>query len=149
VLGPFSILCWGVGAFYELPWSFIVLLGMGILAGVCGLGANLALSYAIDCYKDLEPSSSTPEKTKSNKKPDLQIEANASVLTAIILVRNTMSFAIGYGINPWISSMGLRDCFITAAVIACAAYLSWYLFIRFGKKMRIDGKERYIRLISL
>ncbi len=38
-------------------------------------------------------------------------------MTTCILVRNTMSFAISYGITPWLTNLGLQNCFISAAFI--------------------------------
>ena len=33
---------------------------------------------------------------------------SGNALTSVILIRNTMSFAIGYGITPWLDNLGER-----------------------------------------
>ena len=45
------------------------------------IGLQISVSYCIDSYREL---------------------AGESIVT-VILIRNTMSFAIGYGVTPWVS----------------------------------------------
>jgi hypothetical protein len=56
-------------------------------------------------------------------------------LTSVILIRNTMSFAIGYGITPWLTNMGqCVDIVIqehkTASYLqrSPSSQLAWYFF---------------------
>jgi MFS family permease len=74
VLVPTSLVLWGVGAQQGIHWFFLIL-AMGVLAAACVVGLTISINYLIDCYH--------------------AIAGNAIV--TIILIRNTMSFAISYG----------------------------------------------------
>ena len=68
--------------------------------------------------------------------------AGEAIIT-VILVRNTMSFAIGYGITPWVTNMGLQNCFITAAFVGFAQVLTVFGMIRWGKSLRVRSIPKY------
>ena len=88
---------------------------------------------------------------------------SGDALTSVILIRNTMSFAIGYGITPWLTNMGkavsdlhigsrLRDagtqnCFISAAFIGLAASLAFLLMVKWGKSLRERKRLEYWNLV--
>lgn len=55
--------------------------------GLCSCGCTLSVNYLVDCFKEM----------------------SGDALTSVILIRNTMSFAIGYGITPWLKNMGKSD----------------------------------------
>ena len=74
VLVPGSLILWGVGAAHHVHW-FGLMFGMGLIGFTTSIGVQTSISYCIDSY------------------PELSGEA----LVTVILVRNTMSFAIGYG----------------------------------------------------
>ena len=57
-------------------------------------------------------------------------------MTTCILVRTTMSFAIGYGITPGSDNLGLQNCFISAAFIGMAASSAFLIMIVFGRNFR-------------
>ena len=69
-------------------------------------------------------------------------------MTTCILVRNTMSFAIGYGITPWLENLGLQNCFISAAFIGMTASSAFLIMIMFGKKFREQSRVRYWKLVG-
>lgn len=74
LLLPGGLLLWGVGAAHRVHW-FGLVIAMGTLGFTSGLGLQLSLSYCIDSYREL----------------------SGEAVVTVILVRNTMSFAIGYG----------------------------------------------------
>lgn len=74
VLCPGGLLLWGVGAEHGVHW-FGLVFAMFLLAFCIAVGCQLPISYCIDSYKDL----------------------GADAIVTVIIVRNTMSFAIGYG----------------------------------------------------
>lgn len=74
VLCPGGLLLWGVGAAHGVHW-FGLVFAMFLLGACIAVGCQLPISYCIDCYKDL----------------------GADAIVTVILVRNSMSFAIGYG----------------------------------------------------
>lgn len=71
---PGSLLLWGVGAAHEVHW-FGLLVAMCILALTNTCGVTLSVNYLVDSYREL----------------------SGDAMSSIILVRNTMSFAVGYG----------------------------------------------------
>uniref|UniRef100_A0A0D2XY38 Major facilitator superfamily (MFS) profile domain-containing protein n=1 Tax=Fusarium oxysporum (strain Fo5176) TaxID=660025 RepID=A0A0D2XY38_FUSOF len=72
---PGGLLLWGVGAAHHVHWSGL-LIAMGMLGAAITAGCQIPLSYCIDCYTEL----------------------GSDAIVTIILIRNTMSFAIGYGL---------------------------------------------------
>lgn len=76
VLIPFGLLLWGVGAAHGVHW-FGLVFAMGVIAAANTIGLQISVSYCIDSYKDL----------------------SGEAIITVILIRNTMSFAIGtYGL---------------------------------------------------
>ena len=74
ILIPGSLMLWGIGADHGIFW-FALICAMGLIAITNTIGLQVSVSYCIDSYKDL----------------------SAEALVTVILVRNTMSFAINYG----------------------------------------------------
>lgn len=71
---PASLILWGVGAAQGVHW-FGLLVAMGSLALTSTFGVTLSVNYLIDSYHDI----------------------SGDAIVTVILVRNTMSFAISYG----------------------------------------------------
>ncbi|KAG1849260.1 major facilitator superfamily domain-containing protein [Suillus subalutaceus] len=71
LLCPASLILWGVGASKGISWVGLVF-GMGIISCSTSIGSSLSINYALDSYKDM----------------------SGEVMMAVILVRNTLSFAI-------------------------------------------------------
>ena len=74
LLIPGGLILWGVGAAYNIQW-FGLIFAMGLIGFTNTVGLQLSVSYCIDSYQEL----------------------SGEALVTVILVRNTMSFAIGYG----------------------------------------------------
>ncbi|KAE8354139.1 putative MFS transporter [Aspergillus coremiiformis] len=124
IIVPGSLILWGVGAAHEVHW-FGLLVAMCILAMANTCGITLSVNYLIDSYREL----------------------SGDAMTSIILVRNTMSFAIGYGITPWIDNLGYQNCFISAAFIGMACAAVFLVMIKYGKTFRMRSRERYWNLV--
>lgn len=71
---PGSLILWGVGAAHQVHWVALVS-GMGCLAFTSCVGVTISVNYLIDSYHDI----------------------SGDALVTVILVRNTISFAVGYG----------------------------------------------------
>ena len=71
---PGALLLWGVGAAHQIHWVGL-LFAMGMLGASITIGCQLSISYCIDCY------------------PGLGTDA----IVTLLLLRNTMSFAVSYG----------------------------------------------------
>ena len=74
ILIPGGLILWGVGAAHHVQW-FGLVFAMGIIAATNTIGVQVSISYCIDSYRDL----------------------SGEAMVTVILVRNTMSFAVGYG----------------------------------------------------
>jgi MFS family permease len=74
IMVPGSLILWGVGAAHQVHWVALVF-GMGCLAFTSCVGVTISVNYLIDSYHDI----------------------SGDALVTVILVRNTMSFAVGYG----------------------------------------------------
>ncbi|EXK76196.1 hypothetical protein FOQG_19047 [Fusarium oxysporum f. sp. raphani 54005] len=124
VLVPTSLILWGVGAQQGVHWFFLIL-AMGALAAACAIGLTISINYLIDCYHGLA----------------------GNAIVSIILIRNTMSFAISYGITPWVTNMGYQNCFISAALIGLVTCSAFFVMIKFGKALRCRSARRYAELV--
>lgn len=74
ILVPSSIILYGVGAAHQIPWIG-VLIATGLLSFANTACVPLSLNYLIDSYRDLA----------------------GQAMTVVIIIRNTMYFAISYG----------------------------------------------------
>lgn len=99
---------------------------MGVIAVTNVVGLQLSVSYCIDSYKDL----------------------SGEAIVTVILVRNTMSFAIGYGITPWVTNMGLQNAFLVAAFAGLAQCATFLIFVKWGKNLRRDSGPRYKKYVD-
>ena len=124
ILIPFGLILWGVGAAHNVHW-FGLTVAMCILAFVNTCGCTLSVNYLVDCFKEM----------------------SGDALVAVILVRNTMSFAINYGITPWLENLGTQNCFISAAFVGLTASLSFLVMIKWGKKLRESKRTKYWDLV--
>jgi hypothetical protein len=125
VLVPATLLLWGVGAAHHVHWSGLVI-AMGALAACNVFGITLSVNYLIDTYHEI----------------------SGDAMTTVIIVRNTMSFAIGYGITPWVENLGLQNCFVSAAFIGMVASSAFLIMIVWGKKFRENSRVEYWNLVG-
>ncbi|MCJ1267223.1 hypothetical protein MMC22_007108 [Lobaria immixta] len=117
---PGGLTLWGVGAAHSIQW-FGLVFAMGVIGFTNIVGLQLSVSYCIDSYREL----------------------CGEAIVTVILIRNTMSFAIGYGITPWVTQMGLQNAFIVAAFASLAQVLTVFFFLRYGHRMRQASASKY------
>ncbi|TVY35541.1 putative MFS-type transporter [Lachnellula subtilissima] len=125
LLIPGSLLLWGVGAAHHVHW-FGLIVAMGVIAASNSIGIQLSVSYCIDCYKDL----------------------SGEAMVTVIIIRNTMSFAIGYGVTPWVKNMGYQNAFILAAFAGLAQVCTFLAVVKWGKSWRDMTKKRYYGFVK-
>ncbi|KAJ9623315.1 hypothetical protein H2204_011221 [Knufia peltigerae] len=125
VVIPSASILWGVGASYSISWVGLVF-AMGMLAMTTTMGVSLSVNYLIDSYHDI----------------------STDALVTVILVRNTMSFAVSYGITPWVNHLGIRNCFISTAFVGMAASSVFLFMIWFGKRLRARSAAKYWKLVE-
>lgn len=121
---PASLLLWGVGAAHHVHW-------FGLIVAMCGTafcnacGITLSVNYLVDSYREI----------------------GGDGMTTVIIIRNTMSFAIGYGITPWFEDLGAQNCFISAAFVGMAACAVFLPMIWYGKGLREKSRIEYWELV--
>jgi len=125
ILVPGGLILWGVGAAHHVQW-FGLVFAMGVIAATNTIGVQVSVSYCIDSYKDL----------------------SGEAMVTVILIRNTMSFAIGYGVTPWVTNMGYQNAFILAAFAGLAQVCTFFAVVRWGKGWRASSKDRYYRYVK-
>ncbi|EXJ91478.1 hypothetical protein A1O3_00026 [Capronia epimyces CBS 606.96] len=122
---PLGLILWGVGAAHHVHW-FGLVFAMGVIAYTNTIGLQLSISYSVDSYRDL---------------------AGETMIT-VIIIRNTMSFAIGYGLTPWVENMGYQNAFIVAAFAGLAQVLTPLIFIKYGKRLRVASTNTYLKYVK-
>ncbi|EFY96646.1 MFS transporter [Metarhizium robertsii] len=125
VLSCAGLIIWGVGAQHNVHWAGLAI-GLGILTFGCVTGGSIALSYNVDCFKDISGESTT----------------------SVIIIRNTLGFATSYGITPWYTNMGLQNCFIMAGFLSLGCTGSFLLMIWKGKSLRRHCATRYWKYVE-
>lgn len=121
---PASLLLWGVGAAHGVHWFGLIVAMLGTAFGnTCGI--TLSVTYLVDTYRDV----------------------SGDAMTTAIIIRNTMGFAIGYGITPWLDDLGTQNCFISAAFVGFAACSVFLLLVWKGKSLREANRMKYWKLI--
>jgi MFS family permease len=125
IMVPGSLILWGVGAAHQVHW-FGLIFAMACLAYTSSLGVTLSINYMIDSYHDI----------------------SGDAIVAVILIRNTMSFAVNYGITPWLTNLGYQNCFVSAAFVGLAASSVFLIMITFGKRLRVRSSSRYWSIVD-
>lgn len=120
LLVPGSLLLWGVGAAHSIHWLGL-LVAMCLLALTNTAGITLSVNYLVDSHREL----------------------SGDAMATVILVWNTISFAIGYGITPWVEGLGYQGCFVSAAFVGLAASAVAHVMAAWGKTCRVRSRERY------
>lgn len=120
VLSAVGLITWGVGAANDVHWVGLII-GLGILVFSVVTGGSIALAYNVDCFKDISGDSTT----------------------SVIIVRNTMGFAVSYGITPWYTNMGVQNCFITAGILSLACTATFLVMLWKGKALRRFSAPTY------
>lgn len=139
---PASLLLWGVGAAHEIHWFGLMVAMLGTaFCNTCGI--TLSVTYLVDCYRDI----------------------SGDGMTSAIIIRNTMSFAVGYGIvstylrttsrpvlivsqTPWLDNLGYQNCFISAAFVGLAISSVFFIMLWKGKYFREKYRTSYWNLVS-
>lgn len=136
LLIPGGLILWGVGAAHDIQW-FGLVFAMGVIGITNNLGAVISINYCMDSYREL----------------------SGEAIVTVILIRNTMSFAIGYrlalphcsfppysrccSITPWVTNMGLQNAFVVGAFAGLAQVLSFLILVKYGRSLRQASAEKY------
>ncbi|CAF3537270.1 hypothetical protein SNK05_010748 [Fusarium graminearum] len=129
IISSAGLIVWGVGAYYQVHWVGLVF-GLGMLTVGCVAGGAIAVSYNVDCFKEIA----------------------GETTVSIMLIRNTIGFGFSYAITPWWTSQGLKNCFITAAMISLACTFTFLIMIVYGKRLRrwsIPAYHKYMTTMAV
>ncbi|EME43948.1 hypothetical protein DOTSEDRAFT_88253 [Dothistroma septosporum NZE10] len=120
-----GLITWGVGADHGVHWVGLVF-GLGMLTFGLIVGGSVALSYAVDCFKEISGES----------------------MASVIIIRNTIGFGFSYAITPWYTNMGLQNCFVTAGFISLACMATFLVMVWRGKELRRRSTNVYWRYVA-
>ncbi|KAF4339530.1 major facilitator superfamily transporter [Fusarium beomiforme] len=115
---PGALLLWGLGAAYEIHW-FGLMVAMCILAMSNTCGITLSINYLVDSYGELSSDAMS------------SIMLNLHLLTAAIRI------------TPWITNLGYKKCFISAAFVGMACCSIFLVMVKWGKTFRERSREKY------
>jgi hypothetical protein len=115
-LVPFAMILYGLGVTYHLHWFALVALNGTI-------SVSAALTYAISSYPEL----------------------SGQMVTTCVLIRNTLSFAINFGITPWLASSSYLTVYCILAGIGFLWNVSLFVMTRYGRRIREMTAARYWR----
>ncbi|KIW36495.1 uncharacterized protein PV06_11262 [Exophiala oligosperma] len=125
VLIPFGNILWGVGAEHDINW-FGLVFAMGTISFTTTSGSQASIAYLIDAYRDL----------------------SGEALVTVIIIRNTMSFGIGYAVTPWVVNLGYQNAFLLAAFIGLAHNLTIFPVMKWGRELRRRSATTYWRYLE-
>lgn len=125
IMSTTGLLMWGVGASQNAHYM-VLIIGIGIKTFGVVSACAIALAYSVDCFKEIHGES----------------------FVSIMVIRNTIGFSFSYAITPWIESVGLRNCFISVAIISFVCTNSFLIMIFFGKSLRRACAARYWRYVA-
>ncbi|KAI4718775.1 MFS general substrate transporter [Aureobasidium sp. EXF-10727] len=131
VVVPGALILWGVGAAHSVHW-FGLIFAFGLVGLAVAMSVALSVNYMVDSYHG----------------------CSGDAMVTLMLVRNTMSFAMSYGlqdthsVTPWIQNLGYENCFISAACISVLTSSVFLVFLRFGKRLRERSATSYWKLVD-
>ncbi|GMG21165.1 unnamed protein product [Ambrosiozyma monospora] len=125
ILGPFALILWGVGAAKGVHW-FGVVFGLGLLAGLCVVGCVSSVTYILDTYHEM----------------------GSGALVCAIIIRNSMNFGMDYAITPFVTNVGLQNCFVASAFICFFCIGTFFIMILTGKHWRTKMGKKYWKIVE-
>lgn len=125
VLLPFGLILWGVGSSRGIHW-FGAVFAAFVVSGASAISVQGMCNYCIESYRAL----------------------SGEAIVTVILIRNTMSFAIGYGVTPWVQNLGHQNAFIVAAAAAMVQCATVLVMIWKGKSLRKKSAARYAQYVE-
>lgn len=120
-----GLITWGVGAYYGISWVGLCF-GLAMLTFGVVTGGSIAVSYNVDCFKEL----------------------GGETTISVIVIRNTLGFGFSYAITPWYTNQGLKNCFIAAGFISLACTFTFLFMIVYGKRLRKFSRDKYWEYVA-
>lgn len=125
ILNPLGMWLYGLCAAHQLSWV-APLFGISIVGYCINLGAVVPYSYVLDTYKEM----------------------GGDAIVSVVLIRNLVGFAFGYGVTPWIENQGLFNTFLVVGILALVFWSFCIPIIYFGKRVRRRTAKSYQEYLS-
>ncbi|KAK5135334.1 hypothetical protein LTR08_005438 [Meristemomyces frigidus] len=117
----------GVTYNYRTHWAGPIV-GYGILSAGAQMGATLAMTYSLDCHKEL----------------------SAELMVTVSVAKSFIAWIWTWCINDWIVSSGLMTVFCIVAAINVAGYLTTLILYWKGKDIRVwIQKKDFLSLLGV
>ncbi|KAH3667949.1 hypothetical protein OGAPHI_001703 [Ogataea philodendri] len=123
VINSTGLLMYGLGLNNGIHWILPGGFGMAFIGFGIGSGGALILTYALDCY------------------PELQSEA----MVFMLFIRNMIGMSFTFAIQPWLDACGIVTTTWLMFMLSMVFNFSCLLFIIWGKKFRIWTKNYYVK----
>ncbi len=98
---------------YKTHWTGPII-GFGVLSAGAQMGATLAISYTLDCHKEL----------------------SAEIMVTISCLKSAVAWIWTWCINDWVMSSGFLTVFMSVATINVGVYMTTFIFHLYGKTIR-------------
>ncbi|KAI9811890.1 MAG: hypothetical protein M1827_005241 [Pycnora praestabilis] len=125
LVGSSGLILWGCGADAGVHVAGLIIT-MAMTTFFVACDAATAISYNVDCFKDL----------------------GSETIIMIIIIRNTLGFAVSYAITPWLTNRGLTKCFIAVGMVCLGCTSTFLLLTYFGKKLRRCSAPKYWQYVA-
>ncbi|CAG9954587.1 unnamed protein product [Clonostachys rosea f. rosea IK726] len=122
ILHPAGCILYSISTAYQMHWIWLVILFIV-------MGAILALSYTVDCYKEIPGSISL-------------------VFSETELNYYAQGFAFGYAVTPMVTTLGLQNTFYLVAFLGMGLTDLCFVMIWFGKSTRKGTAKWYWALVE-
>lgn len=126
ILFPASFILYGVGAAHGIHWSGPII-GLGIMGFCLVNSAIVPYTYVMEAAGGI----------------------GSECIVAVILMRNTISFALIFGITPWVDGMGVQNAFISVAfILGFAFWITAVPVLIWGKRSRTRSAHTYYKWVA-
>lgn len=123
VINSAGLLLYGLGMNSGISWVGPAGFGMGFLGFGMGSGGAIVLTYALDCYQELQSES----------------------MVMMLFLRNMIGMGFTFAIQPWLDLDGIVTTTWLMFMLSVVFNMSCLIFIKWGKKWRKMSKEYYLR----
>lgn len=123
IINSSGLLLYGLGVNSGIRWIGPAGFGMGFLGFGMGAGGGIILTYALDCY------------------PNLQSES----MVMILFIRNMIGMGFTFAIQPWLDANGVVTTTWLMFMLSMVFNFSCLIFIKWGKSIRKKSKNFYIK----
>lgn len=126
---------------YKTHWIGPIV-GFGVLSTGAQMGATLAMSYSLDCHKEVS--------LVSGSRDDLSVclpglsQLSVELMVTISVLKSLIAWIWTWVINDWVAASGTLTVFLVIGAVNLAAYLTTFLLYFYGKGIRMRIHEYQI-----